>query len=189
MKIKWVGKYNGGNLPSAKVREDAHELPPVSAKSAVFIIPIIAVFIALVWLKSKLLTGLTVTRLYLTIGLAIGFLLFPVHELLHAVCFPARSSAYIFYTNQGLGTTCLSPVTRNRFLLINLVPSAVLGILPLIAFMGCSKEYAAANSILFAIAFLHIGGGYADYTNVFHTIKIPKDATIQISWEKIFWWV
>ena len=74
MKIKWVGKYNGGNLPSAKVREDAHELPPVSAKSAVFIIPIIAVFIALVWLKSKLLTGLTVTRLYLTIGLAIGFL-------------------------------------------------------------------------------------------------------------------
>ena len=105
------------------------------------------------------------------------------------VCFPARSSAYIFYTNQGLGTTCLSPVTRNRFLLINLVPSAVLGILPLIAFMGCSKEYAAANSILFAIAFLHIGGGYADYTNVFHTIKIPKDATIQISGEKIFWWV
>ena len=187
MKIKWIGKYTGNNLPFTKVSEDAHELPPASTKSAILIVPIIVVFITLVLIKSQLFTGLTVTRLYLTIGLIIGFLLFPVHELLHAICFPPNSSVYMFFTNQGLGTTCLSPVTRNRFILINLVPSIILGIIPLIAFMGFPKEYVAANSILFAVAFLHIGGSYADYINVFHTIKVPKDATIQISGEKIFW--
>ena len=85
MKIKWIGKYTGNNLPFTKVSEDAHELPPASTKSAILIVPIIVVFITLVLIKSQLFTGLTVTRLYLTIGLIIGFLLFPVHELLHAI--------------------------------------------------------------------------------------------------------
>lgn len=187
MKIKWIGKYNGNNLPSINVSKDAHELPTASTKSAILIVPIIAFLIALVWIKSQLFTGLIVTRLHLTIGLIIGFLLFPVHELLHAICFPANSSVYMFFTNQGLGTTCLSPVTRNRFICINLVPSIILGVIPLIAFMGFPKEYSVANSILFAVAFLHIGGSYADYINIFHTVKIPKDATIQISGENIFW--
>lgn len=188
MKIKWIGKYSGSNLPVAKVSPNAKAFPVLSTKSSALIVPIIILFVILVWIKSRILGGIIVTRMYLSVGIIIGILMFPLHELLHALCFPPNSCVFIFFTNQGLGTTCLSPITRNRFILINLIPSVVLGLIPLVSFMWCPKEYIAANSILFSVSFLHVCGSYVDYINAFRTAKISRHAMIQISGEQIFWY-
>ena len=46
MKIKWIGKYDGNNLPTVDVGTGAKELPEVTSKSAIILIPIVVVFIS-----------------------------------------------------------------------------------------------------------------------------------------------
>ena len=41
MKIKWIGKYDGKNLPTVAVEVGAKELPEVTSKSAIILIPIV----------------------------------------------------------------------------------------------------------------------------------------------------
>ena len=41
MKIKWIGKYDGKNLPTVDVEVGAKELPEVTSKSAIMLIPIV----------------------------------------------------------------------------------------------------------------------------------------------------
>ncbi len=188
MKIQWIGKYTGDNLPAADIRDPSHELPEVTSKSAVLLVPIILVLLAILTIKSRFLTGVILDRRFLLVGLICGFLLFPIHELLHGVCFPKGSTVYLFYTAYGLGTTCLSPVPKSRFVFLNVFPSLILGVLPLIVFLFVPKELSVLSSILFGISFVNIGASYADYMNVIHLLKVPRDAMIQISGEKIYWY-
>ena len=44
MKIKWIGKYDGKNLPTVDVEVGAKELPEVTSKSAILLIPIVLLF-------------------------------------------------------------------------------------------------------------------------------------------------
>ena len=37
MKIKWIGKYDGKNLPTVDVGTGAKELPEVTSKSAIIL--------------------------------------------------------------------------------------------------------------------------------------------------------
>lgn len=131
MKIKWIGKYDGNNLPTVDVGAGAKELPEVTSKSAIILIPIVLLFVCCVYIKKTYLGGVAFSRVDWMIGLVIALLFFPVHELIHAVSFPAGSEVIMFYTTQGLGTTCTSLMTRNRFIVVNMLPSLILGIVPL----------------------------------------------------------
>ena len=51
MKIKWIGKYDGKNLPTVDVEVGAKELPEVTSKSAIMLIPIVLLFACCVFLK------------------------------------------------------------------------------------------------------------------------------------------
>jgi len=44
MKIKWIGKYDGKNLPTVDVEVGAKELPEVTSKSAIILILIVLLF-------------------------------------------------------------------------------------------------------------------------------------------------
>jgi len=189
MKIKWIGKYNGSNLPASNLTTGAKPLPPVTGKSALVIIPVLLVVFLFVYLKSILDARVLFSRVNLAIGFGIGLLLFPVHELLHAICFTAESEVVMYYTMQGLGTSCTTPLKRNRFILVSLLPSIVLGIIPLALFLVIPSSYVLIETILFAVSFLHLGAGYADYSNFLHLMKVPPNAFIQISGDKIYWYL
>ena len=45
MKIKWIGKYDGKNLPTVDVEVGAKKLPEVTSKSAIILIPIVLLFL------------------------------------------------------------------------------------------------------------------------------------------------
>ncbi len=187
MKIKWIGKYDGNNLPMVEVETDAKSLPEVTTKSAVILLPILLIFALCVYCKSVYLGGIAFSKVNWMIGIIIGLLFFPVHEFLHAICFPKGSKVFLFYTMQGLGTTCITPMTRNRFIFVNLFPSMILGIIPLTLFMVIPHTYTFLSMTLCVFSLLHIGGSYVDYLNILHLLKLPKNATIQISGAKIYW--
>ena len=187
MKIKWIGKYDGKNLPTVDVEVGAKELPEVTSKSAIILIPIVLLFACCVYIKKTYLGGVAFSRVDWMIGLVIALLFFPVHELIHAVSFPAGSEVIMFYTTQGLGTTCTSPMTRNRFIVVNMLPSLILGVVPLIAYMIVPRTYAFASTVLCVFSLVHVGTGYVDYLNIVHLLRLPADSKIQISGAKIYW--
>lgn len=57
MKIKWIGKYDGKNLPIVDVEVGAKELPEVTSKSAIILIPIVFLFSCCVYIKKTYLGG------------------------------------------------------------------------------------------------------------------------------------
>lgn len=141
----------------------------------------------LIYIKKTYLGGVAFSRVDWMIGLVIALLFFPVHELIHAVSFPAGSEVIMFYTTQGLGTTCTSPMTRNRFIVVNMLPSLILGVVPLIAYMIVPRTYAFASAVLCVFSLVHVGTGYVDYLNIVHLLRLPADSKIQISGAKIYW--
>ena len=187
MKIKWIGKYNGNNLPAVDVDADAKSLPEITSKSALMLIPILLMFALCVYCKRVYLGGFAFSRGAWMIGIVIALLFFPVHEFLHAICFPAGSQVFMFYTTQGLGITCTTPMTRNRFIFVNLFPSIILGGASLVLFLAIPHTYVFASMIFGAFSLLHLGGSYVDYLNVIHLLKLPKNTIIQISGAKIYW--
>lgn len=187
MKIKWIGKYDGNNLPMVEVGPDAKSLPDVTAGSAAILLPLLLIFALCVYCKSVFLGGIAFSRVSWMTGILIGLLFFPVHEFLHAVCFPTGSNVFMFYTMHGLGTTCTTPMTRNRFIFVNLFPSMILGLIPLTLYMVIPHTYTFLSTTLCVFSLLHIGGSYVDYLNILHSLKLPKKATIQISGAKIYW--
>lgn len=188
MKIKWIGKFDGNNLPSAHIPNNAKAMPEVTNKSTLILIPIFAFIAFLLFCKTRLYGGVMLTRQNLAIGFLVGFFLFPVHELLHAISFPSNSDVFIFFTMQGLGTSCTTPVTKKRFLVVTLLPSILLGVIPLVLFMLIPSAYERVSAILFAISFLQIGGSYVDIVNVFQLLQLPSKTMIQISGSKIYWY-
>ena len=187
MKIKWIGKYNGTNLPVADVDADAKSLPEVTTKSALMLIPILLIFALCVYCKRVYLGGFAFSRVAWMIGIITALLFFPVHEFLHAICFPTGSQVFMFYTMQGLGVTCTTPMTRDRFIFVNLFPSMILGGISLILFLVIPCTNVFASMIFCAFSLLHLGGGYVDYLNIIHLLQLPKNTIIQISGAKIYW--
>lgn len=187
IKVKWIGKYNGNNLPTVDVGSDAKSLPEVTTKSVFMLIPILLIFALCVYCKRVYLGGFAFSRAAWMIGIVIALLFFPVHELLHALCFPAESQVFMFYTMQGIGITCTTPITRNRFIFVNLFPSMILGGISLILFLTIPCTYVFASMIFCAFSLLHLGCSYVDYLNIIHLLKLPRNTVIQISGSKIYW--
>lgn len=187
MKIKWIGKYDGNNLPTVDVGDDAKSLPEVTTKSALMLIPILLIFAICVHCKRVYLGGIVFSKVNWMIGILIALLFFPVHELLHAICFPSGSQVFMFYTMQGLGITCTTPMTRNRYIFVNLFPSMILGGISLILFLVIPCIYAFASTVLCVFSLLHLGSGYVDYLNIIHLLELPKNTIIQISGAKTYW--
>lgn len=187
MKIKWIGKYDGNNLPTVDVGDDAKSLPEVTTKSALMLIPILLIFAICVYCKRVYLGGIVFSKVSWMIGILIALLFFPVHELLHAICFPSGSQVFMFYTMQGLGITCTTPMTRNRYIFVNLFPSMILGGISLILFLVIPCIYAFASTVLCVFSLLHLGSGYVDYLNIIHLLELPKNTIIQISGAKTYW--
>lgn len=187
MTIKWIGKYDGNNLPAVAVDADAKSLPEITTKSALVLIPILLMFALCVYCKRVYLGGFAFSRVAWMIGIVIALLFFPVHEFLHAILFPSGSQVFMFYTMQGLGVTCTTPMTRDRFIFVNLFPSVILGGISLILFLAIPCTNVFASMIFCAFSLLHLGGGYVDYLNIIHLLQLPKNTIIQISGAKIYW--
>lgn len=110
------------------------------------------------------------------------WLLTYIHEIIHGLLYPRGSKKTIWrYSKNGMFFVyCDAHVSKKRFIIINIVPSIILGIIPFIAwtmFMHyLSVEYIIGTMfIVWYMTFMSMG----DYTNVYNSIRqVPKDAKI-----------
>lgn len=188
MRIRWIGKYNGKNLPAAELPPGARRVMEPDGGALPALLVLLAVAFGLLSVKKYLLDGTILLRGPMTLGFGLALLLVPLHELLHAAAFPAGAEVDIFYTRFGLGTSCTAPVSRGRFLLIALLPSTVLGLVPLAALLLVPGEACRWISFLFGVGALHLAGGNSDYVTALHLLRLPPDATVQISEGEIYWY-
>jgi len=187
MNIKWIGKLQGEKLPSASLPSTCSALPEVKSKSALLLIPILAFFFLIVYMKYYM-TGLSITLRYVNIGFLLAIVTLPLHELIHAIAYPWNSEIVMYYTMAGLGTSCTRPVSKKRFIAIDILPMFILGVIPLFILIFIPKENTILNSILFGFSFIHLGGGYSDVQNIINILKVPSGSTIQISGSRIYWY-
>lgn len=187
-KIIWKGiiksekDFPTADIPkNAKKIDSEEDLKKMQIKALPFMIPSALICFICIFAKT-FITGEKVVNIgFIFIGVIIGFLLIIVHELLHAIAFPKNATVYIGIMPKSLIAVALSssPVKRNRFIFLSILP-IILGVIPLIIFCFCSNELKELNGVLFGISIMGMISVYPDIYNIFNVLKVvPKNATIQ----------
>ncbi|MDD8037607.1 MAG: metalloprotease family protein [Thomasclavelia ramosa] len=182
--IKSESDFPIADIPkNAKKLDSEEDIKKMQIKALPFIIPSILICFISMFLKTFIASEKVINVGFLLLGVALGFLLIIVHELLHAIAFPANATVYIGIMPNSLTAVALSssPVKRNRFIFLSILP-IILGIIPLVIFCFSSNNLKELNGLMFGMAIMGMTSVYPDIYNVFNIFKaVPKNATIQNS--------
>lgn len=186
--IIWKGIIKSENdFPDSKIPENTikidteQDMKKMQIKALPFMIPSILICFVCMFSKTFLANEKVVNIVFLFIGCVIGFFLIIVHELLHAVAFPKNAAVYIGIMPENFTAVALSssPVKRNRFIFLSILP-VILGIIPLVVFCVSNNSLKEFNGLMFGMAIMGMVSVYPDIYNIFHILKVvPKNATIQ----------
>lgn len=187
-KIIWKGIIKSENdFPTADIPENAkkldseEDLKKMQIKALPFMIPSVLICFISIFVKTFMTNEKVINISFLFIGVIIGFFLIIVHELLHAIAFPKNATVYIGIMPQNLTAVALSssPVKRNRFIFLSILP-IILGLIPLVIFCFSNNGLKELNGILFGMAIMGMVGVYPDIYNIVNILRVvPEDATIQ----------
>lgn len=96
---------------------------------------------------------------------------------------------YISFKNLMMFVVSTHPVSRTRFIVLSLLPTFVLGWLPLILWAVLPYQEAYSN-LLFPSSILTILTGVGDYLNVYNAARqMPKGSMQQMSGFHSYWFV
>ena len=185
-KIKWIGlikeekmkDYQVGELSkNAKKMNMPTPSKEMMIKALPFIIPALVILFLSVYFKSG---EFFLLRLYIIIGVLLGFLALIIHELLHAIVYPKNANVYIGIAKPITFVALASyPLKKEKFILMCLLPY-ILGIIPLILFWIMPITDMKIHSILFGLSAMGLGSPYPDLFNVYQVLKqTPKNCKIQ----------
>lgn len=187
-KIIWKGIINSEkDFPAADIPKNAkkidieEDMKKMQMKALPFIIPSILICFICMFTKTFIASERVINVIFLFIGVIIGLLLIIIHELLHAVAFPKNATVYIGIMPESLTAVAVSssPVKRNRFIFLSILP-IILGLIPLVIFCFSRSDLKELNGILFGMAIMGMTSVYPDIYNIFNILKaVPKNATIQ----------
>lgn len=185
-KIKWIGLIKEEKMKDYQVGELSKNakkmnMPTTSKemmiKALPFIIPALVILFLSVYFKSG---EFFLLRLYIIIGVLLGFLALIIHELLHAIVYPKNANVYIGIAKPITFVALASySLKKEKFILMCLLPY-ILGIIPLILFWIMPITDMKIHSILFGLSAMGLGSPYPDLFNVYQVLKqTPKNCKIQ----------
>ena len=185
-KIKWIGLIKEEKMKDYQVGELSKNakkmnMPTTSKemmiKALPFIIPALVILFLSVYFKSG---EFFLLRLYIIIGVLLGFLALIIHELLHAIVYPKNANVYIGIAKPITFVALASyPLKKEKFILMCLLPY-ILGIIPLILFWIMPITDMKIHSILFGLSAMGLGSPYPDLFKVYQVLKqTPKNCKIQ----------
>jgi len=189
--LKWIGAISEKEIAKCQVYKNAqkHEirsaksLRDLNLKSIPFaLFGVVIMFLALI-LKNYYAGKFTIFGPLVLIGVLIGFLLFFVHELLHAIVYPKDAKKYLGITTKPFMFVLLVayPLKRGRFILMCLIPY-VLGILPLVLFLLSPCENLVLNAILWGVAFAGLVSPAIDAYNAWQVFRqVPPGKKVVFS--------
>lgn len=187
-KIIWKGiiksekEFPSSDIPkNAKKLDSEEDMKKMQIKALPYMIPSILICFICMFAKTIIANKKVINIGFLFIGVGIGFILIIIHELLHAIAFPKNATVYIGIMPRSLTAVALSssPVKRNRFIFLSILP-IILGLIPLIIFCFSSNNLKELNGLMFGMSIMGMTSVYPDIYNIFNILKVvPKNATIQ----------
>lgn len=187
-KIIWKGiiksekDFPTANIPkNAKKLDSEEDIKKMQIKALPFMIPSVLLCFICMFVKTFIANEKIINVGFLFIGVIIGFFLIIVHELLHAIGFPKNATVYIGIVPKSFTAVALSssPVKRNRFIFLSILP-IILGVIPLVIFCFSSNVLKELNGLMFGMGIMGMISVYPDIYNVFNVLKVvQKNATIQ----------
>lgn len=194
-KIHWEG--NGDwekSFPELPVPPDAKPIQrpeDIVRGSALYMILPGTFCFAAVFIKARLAGTFLFDPWYAPLAFLIGFLVaMPLHEWLHAVCYPRQAVVYVGLCLKRLRAYAVSfyPISKTRFILMSLAP-AIPGAAALAVFLLCPAGEKPLMSVCIVSAFMGLLSPAPDYMDVFLAAKsVPKGARIQASNQGLFWY-
>lgn len=208
MKLKWVGAYEKINtFPETYLPEDSvclagttdTDIEYFSRSSLFFFTPVLLLCTAigvgkwLLWGEAGngMSRGHLVYLAALGMGLILSLCCIPIHELLHAIVYPRNALVFFGYLSEsgGLFITSTEKLQRSHYLVMILLPFLVLGLLPLLMYL-CIPPYlmffATAVFCFATFSSLFCIGDFYQFFEIL--IKTPRDAIIQNSGNKTWWY-
>lgn len=187
-KIIWKGIIkNEDDFPIAQIPKNAKKLDSeeslkkMQIKALPFMIPSVLLCFICMFAKTYIANEKIINISFIFIGVVIGLLLIIIHELLHAIAFPKNATVYIGIVPKSFTAVALSssPVKRNRFIFLSILP-IILGVIPLVIFCFGSNSSKELNGLMFGMAIMGMVSVYPDIYNIFNVLKVvPRNATIQ----------
>ncbi len=176
----------------ATIYKEPENMTIVFLHGLIFAVPIVIIMIIGLFLVSKNY-GLKIeydsTRFL--ICCLVSFVFLYIHELIHAITFPLKDKKEIWmYLSQlSLFVYSEAEVSKKRFILINIMPAFVLGILPFIFSMIFAKFLGGPLLLDFVtVSIINVLSAVGDYVNIYNTIKqVPKDAIVFNYGYHTFW--
>lgn len=187
-KIIWKGIIKSeDDFPASQIPENAKKLnveedmKKMQIKALPFMIPSVLLCFICMFIKNFIAEETVINVGFLFIGAAVGFLLMIVHELLHAIAYPKNATVYIGIMPKSFTAVALSasPVKRNRFIFLSILP-IILGLIPLAVFCVSGSNLKELNGVMFGMATMGMISVYPDIYNIFGILKeVPKSCTLQ----------
>ena len=179
----------GWHLPENAIRvKEPESFQKITLVSLLFIIPALLIA-AIITFISYILHGEHTTSGFSWIGLALSFAAMVPHEFLHAVCFGKDAEVYMYFLPQSgnIAVTSARTISKRRFIFMSLLPSLVLGWIPLLIWM--ILPYTAFSSALYTFSII-TGAvhGAGDNFGIFNIIRqVPKGSMMQMSGNNPYW--
>lgn len=150
--------------------------------------PLIGLVLTIIFLKWFVFKSLGLSLLGFVIGSILSLPFLMVHELIHALLLPKNEPIYIYQAlKKGvLFVLSTEAMSKGRFIVMSLMPSLVLGVLPLISWLFLEKGLVSSTVFFFSLPMLF--GGIGDLYNVSNTLKqVPKGAYVKLSGIHSYW--
>ncbi len=186
MAIVWEGnkKEFGTVHQSSPIPQDAIKIRDAEGfigKALPFGIAPMMICMLVVFLKAFTNKGPPISPIFLIPAFLIGFIIaLPLHELVHAVCYPKEATVWVGLCLRKIAAYAISyyPLTKRRFIIMSLAP-AVLGIVPLIGFICIPITMKPLLTICMVSAIFGLFSPAPDYMDIINVLrKAPKNALI-----------
>lgn len=197
VKIIWKGfTEHVIRAPRRPLPPDAHPLliprRHYWLKAILLAAPVYLPILASLYLKNYLLQTDLRDKPWIVAGMALALLLGPLHECLHAWCYPKGATAYIgvLYKRFLFYMDCGASISRGRYFVMCLLPM-LLCILPWIIFLLCPAEAKALASLCWGCAIMSAVGPAPDYMNALCACRqVPRGGYMQEGEdERDYWYV
>jgi hypothetical protein len=172
-KIVWEGNQKAWGLPHSgeplhpnAVRIKTSEQP--FKDSLPYGIPPMLICFLTVFLKAFLNRESPIDPRFLLPAMVIGLTVaLPLHELMHAICYPAQAVVWVGLCLRKAAAYAISfcPLTRRRYVIMSLAP-ALLGIVPLTAFIFLPVSCKPLLTFCMVSAFTGLISPCPDYMDV-----------------------
>ena len=197
--MDWDIAFNGNQewdkeIRAAAVPKEAILLkrPENIFKGAVpfMVIPLLICFAA-VMIKRVMVEDFFLNLWFLPLSLLIGLVVgMPLHEFIHALCYPKDARVYIGVSMKQLRAFAISssPLSRGRFIWMSLAP-ALTGIVSLVVFLIIPISAKWLTTIFLFPMFMGMISPSPDYMDVYLVLRqVPKEAFIQPTEEGYIWY-